>query len=48
MLYALQIHFHFYSKLCIPVLPELTPESLMGKYVLRGYRTLSLSDIHLM
>ena len=40
MLYALQIHFHSYSKLYIPGLPELTPDLLMGKYLLRGYRNL--------
>ena len=40
MLYALQIHFHFYSKLYIPGLPELTPDLLMGKYLLRDYRNL--------
>ena len=39
-LYALQIHFHFHSKLYIPRLPELTPDLLMGKYLLRGYRNL--------
>ena len=37
MLYALQIHFHFDSKLYIPGLPELTPDLLMGKYMLKGY-----------
>ena len=37
MLYALQIHFIFYSKLYITGSPELTPDLLMGKYMLRGY-----------
>ena len=40
MLYVLQIHFHFDSKLYIPGLPELTPDLLMGKYMLKGYRNL--------
>ena len=30
----------FCSKLYIPGLPELTPDLLMGKYILRGYRNL--------
>ena len=31
---------HFCSKLYIPGLPELTPDLLMGKYILRGYSNL--------
>ena len=31
---------HFCSKLYIPGLPELTPDLLMGKFILRGYRNL--------